>query len=147
MGSRDLGQSGEHEWSPTVARYPGFSDSSYAEQRVIDRLRRDRDGGSQTGSGERVPDRGPYYGKGPKGYRRSDERIREEVCDAIARQGFIDASDVEVFVEGGVVRFAGTVSRSEDKRALELITERLLGVVAVRSELSPRKGERTRTQS
>ena len=63
-----------------------------------------------------IDDRGPHYGKGPKGYKRSDERIREEVCEAMSREGYIDASDVEVTVEGGVVRLAGLVDSRRDKR-------------------------------
>jgi hypothetical protein len=55
-------------------------------------------------------DRGPHYGKGPKGYRRSDERIREDICETIAQQGYIDASDVDVKVENGVVTLTGNVS-------------------------------------
>ncbi len=89
---------------------------------------------------------GPFVGRGPKGYKRSDERIREDVCDAIARQGFIDASDVEVFTDAGVVRLVGTVALRRDKRALEHLIERIAGVDEIRNELrvSPRDahGER-----
>lgn len=80
-------------------------------------------------------DRGPHYGKGPKGYKRSDERIREEVCEAMSRQGFIDASDVEVNVENGVVHLVGTVASRSDKRGLELIADRIHGVEEVRNEI------------
>ncbi len=78
---------------------------------------------------------GPFVGRGPKGYKRSDERIREDVCDAIARQGFIDASDVEVFTDAGVVRLVGTVALRRDKRGLEHIIERVAGVDEIRNEL------------
>src|SRR5256885_12501149 len=47
-------------------------------------------------------------GRGPKGYRRSDERIREEVMERLTFSPDIDASDVEVEVQDGVV------SRSEE---------------------------------
>ena len=40
-----------------------------------------------------------FSGRGPKGYRRSDERIAEEVSEALARHPDIDASDIEVRVE------------------------------------------------
>jgi hypothetical protein len=80
-------------------------------------------------------DRGPHYGKGPKGYKRPDERIREEVCEAMSRQGYIDASDVEVTVENGVVRLAGTVASRSDKRGLEQIADRVHGVEEVRNEI------------
>ena len=79
--------------------------------------------------------RGPYWGKGPKGYQRNDERTRDDVCDAIAYQGNIDASDVEVKVESGVVTLSGTVALREEKRALERLVERCRGVHEVRNEL------------
>lgn len=83
--------------------------------------------------------RGPHYGKGPKGYRRSDERIHEDVCDTIADHGRVDASDVAVKVDGGVVTLEGTVLRREDKRELEVLAEHVHGVVEVRNELRLRR--------
>ncbi len=86
-------------------------------------------------------DRGPHYGKGPKGYKRSDARTFEDVCDAIAHQGHIDASDVEVKVEDGTVTLSGTVMRRQDKRGLEHIAERCRGVHDVRNELRLKRAE------
>jgi hypothetical protein len=83
--------------------------------------------------------RGPHYGKGPKGYKRSDERILEDVCEAIASQGTIDASDVEVRVESGVVILTGTVAERRHKRALEQLAERPRGVEDVHNELRLRR--------
>jgi hypothetical protein len=79
--------------------------------------------------------RGPHWGKGPKGYERSDDRTREEVCEAIAEQGLIDASDVEVAVSGGIVTLSGTVAQRHHKRALELLVEQVRGVDEVYNEL------------
>jgi hypothetical protein len=47
----------------------------------------------------RDEDAGPHAGRGPRGYTRSDERIREDVCDRLCEHGFVDASDVEVRVD------------------------------------------------
>jgi len=44
--------------------------------------------------------RGPHAGRGPKGYQRSDERIREDVCDRLTEHPAIDASEIEVEVKG-----------------------------------------------
>lgn len=120
---------GEHDWGMMMDRYPMWADSRYAgfEQRW--------GRGADMGFAEFDEDRGPFYGHGPKGYKRSDERIREDLCDMIFRQGFIDASDVEVLLEGGVVRLVGTVSHRQDKRALEQMAERIHGVDEVRNEL------------
>ncbi len=91
-------------------------------------------------------DPGPYWGKGPKGYRRSDERIREDVCEAIADQGHIDASDVEVVVEDGVVILSGTVGLRHQKRALEMLVETCRGVDEVRNELRLKRPSRERLE-
>ncbi len=78
---------------------------------------------------------GPHYGKGPKGYRRSDERIRVDVSEAIAYTSGVDARDVEVSVLGGVVTLLGTVRQRLDKRRLEIIAESIDGVAEVQNEL------------
>lgn len=92
--------------------------------------------GSDMGLGER----GPHYGKGPKGYRRSDERIREDVCEIIARQGHIDASEVEISVEKAIVRLFGTVETRQDKRALEQMIESVHGIDEVHNEIRLTRG-------
>jgi hypothetical protein len=86
-------------------------------------------------------DRGPHYGKGPKGYKRSDDRTRDEVCDAIAHQGYIDASDVEVKVADGIVTLSGTVTHRHEKRKLEHLVESCRGVHEVLNELRLRRGD------
>lgn len=98
---------------------------------------------SDMGFGERDWERqpGPHYGKGPKGYKRSDERIREEVCEVMTRQGYVDASDVEVFVEGGVVRLVGTVATRNEKRALEQMCDHVHGVEEVENQIRLRRAE------
>jgi len=58
-------------------------------------------------------DRGPqesYRGRGPKNYQRSDDRIREDICERLAMDHDVDASDIEVAVAEGVVTLNGTVS-------------------------------------
>jgi hypothetical protein len=57
---------------------------------------------------------GPHRGKGPVGYRRSDERIHELVCEALAEDDQLDASGIEVSVTNSDVRLSGVV---EDRRA------------------------------
>lgn len=132
----------EREWGPAFDRFPGWAEGFYGqgELRLLEELRR-----AALESPFADFDRGPYYGKGPKGFKRSDERIREEVCETIARQGWIDASDVEVSVERGVVRLSGTVCRSRDRRALEALVERVLGVEEVKNELRLARGETSPT--
>ncbi len=52
---------------------------------------------------------GSFRGRGPKGYVRSDERIREDVCDYLTYHADLDASEIEVSVEQGLVTLSGVV--------------------------------------
>jgi hypothetical protein len=77
-------------------------------------------------------------GRGPKGYKRSDERIREDVCERIARSG-IDADEVEVKVDGGDVTLSGTVRSRQEKRWLEDVVDDVFGVDEVHNHLRLRR--------
>ena len=72
---------------------------------------------------------GPFYGVPPRGYTRSDERIREEVCELLMRQGYIDPSRITISVKDGEVILEGEVDSRRDKHTLEQMIE---GVLAVR---------------
>lgn len=76
-----------------------------------------------------------FSGLGPKGYRRSDERIKEEVCEALYASPFVDASDIEVSVNDGCVRLYGTVESRNAKREAETTIENLSGVTDIQNEL------------
>lgn len=74
-------------------------------------------------------------GRGPKGYRRSDERIKEDVNDRLGDDYYIDASDIEVMVENQEVTLTGTVTSRTDKRRAEDIAESVSGVTNVENRL------------
>jgi len=79
----------------------------------------------------------PYQGRGPKGYRRSDDRIKEDVNDRLS-EGYLDATEVEVSVTGGEVVLSGTVNTRYDKRRAEAIAENVSGVTNVENRLRVR---------
>jgi hypothetical protein len=83
--------------------------------------------------------RGPYVGIGPRGYRRSDERIHEDVCVRFAEHGQLDPSDVEVAVIGGEVILSGAVATRTQKRLAEDIADSVFGVVEVQNHLRVRR--------
>jgi hypothetical protein len=89
--------------------------------------------------GERV-EGGRYFGRGPRGYRRSDERIREEINDRLAYDPDLDPTEVEVRVANGIVTLAGVVEDRGAKRLAEDIAETVLGVDDVNNELKVRHG-------
>jgi osmotically-inducible protein OsmY len=76
-----------------------------------------------------------FSGKGPKGYKKSDERIQEEVCEALYHDPLVDASDIEVTVTDGCVYLRGTVDSRRTKREAESCVEHLNGVEDVQNEL------------
>ena len=69
-----------------------------------------------------------FAGRGPKGYRRSDERIREEISDRLTEHDELDASEIEVAVKDGEATLTGTVDSRRSKRLAEDLAERASGV-------------------
>lgn len=76
-----------------------------------------------------------HRGRGPKNYRRSDERIMEDVNDRLSDDYYVDASEVEVMVMNTEVTLTGTVNSREEKRRAEDIAESVSGVTNVENRL------------
>lgn len=66
---------------------------------------------------------GPYSGRGPKNYRRSDDVIHRDVCERLAGHGQLDAGGIEVDVHNGEVTLNGAVDNRRDKRLAEDIAD------------------------
>ncbi len=88
-------------------------------------------------AGNRTP--GRYSGVGPRGYRRSDQRIQEDINDRLTWDGQIDATEVQADVKDGVVTLSGTVNSRQDKRWAEYIAENVSGVTDVQNNLKINK--------
>jgi osmotically-inducible protein OsmY len=78
---------------------------------------------------------GAYRGRGPKNYRRSDERIRDDINDRLTDNDWLDASDVDVSVHSGEVILSGTVDSRYAKRLAEDIADSVTGVNNVQNNL------------
>jgi osmotically-inducible protein OsmY len=76
-----------------------------------------------------------HRGKGPKGYTRTDERIKEDVHERLTEDGQIDASEIEVDVKSGEVFLKGTVKNRQQKRRAEDIIENISGVKNVENHI------------
>lgn len=100
-------------------------------------------GPPNVGGGEAGYARRDHTGQGPRGYRRSDVRINEDVCDALADEPALDASDVEVRVQGGEVMLTGTVADRRAKRLAEDVAYTVRGVWDVQNRLKLRRAEST----
>lgn len=94
-----------------------FGDDEAAERRDIDRRR------------------GGHYGRGPRGYRRSDARITEDVSDELTDDWRLDASGIAVSVTDGEVTLSGTVHNRQDKRLAEDLADNVSGVMNVQNNL------------
>jgi hypothetical protein len=89
--------------------------------------------------GTETSDMQTYRGVGPKGYKRSDERIQEDVNDRLTDAPDIDASSVECRVQNGEVTLTGTVPDRETKRNIEELAESISGVKEVQNNLRVKK--------
>jgi osmotically-inducible protein OsmY len=99
-------------------------------------------GSGQYGSsgGQYQRERRDRIARPPRGYKRSDERIREDVCEAIVRAWDLDAGDVDVQVQGTEVTLSGVVEDRHDKRRIEDIAQDVPGVSEVNNQLRTRQG-------
>jgi osmotically-inducible protein OsmY len=86
------------------------------------------------------------WGRGPKGYQRSDNRIHEDVCDRLAYSD-VDAENIEVTVSSGEVTLAGSVRDRWDKRRAEDLVEDIAGVRDVHNNIRVSRPDRGIGQS
>ena len=127
-GERDYGQRGFGQ--------PVFRGPSIAERSLGDR------GGYRAESRDFGPEYWRDYrdrpmGRPPKGYQRSDERIKEDVCDRLMHS-WVDAENVEIEVRSGEVLLAGSVEDRQAKREIEDIAAHVLGVKDVQNSIRVR---------
>jgi osmotically-inducible protein OsmY len=86
------------------------------------------------------------WGRGPKGYQRTDTRIQEEVCDRLTYSN-VDAEDIEVSVANGEVTLSGSVRDRWDKRRAEDLVEEVAGVREVHNTIRVARQDRGIGQS
>lgn len=72
-----------------------------------------------------------HIGKGPIGFERSDETIYDEVCQVLSDHPAIDASEVEVTVQEGLVTLTGTIESKHQKLEAEWTIDQIPGVVDI----------------
>jgi len=120
-----------------------FDTPQYGAVGVNTRARQGREGQQFGGSAfqdEGAWRLGVHRGKGPKGYTRSDERIREDVCDRLSDDDELDASEITVTVKDGEVTLEGTVADRRAKHHAENLADAVSGVRDVHNRLRKDKG-------
>jgi hypothetical protein len=78
---------------------------------------------------------GPFTGRGPEGYVRSADAIRDDVCERLTRHGGLDARGIRVTVEANEVILEGSVDSRAAKRMAEDAAETVSGVRDVHNRL------------
>ncbi|MCW3094111.1 MAG: uncharacterized protein JWP81_5180 [Ferruginibacter sp.] len=90
---------------------------------------------------------GSHKGKGPKGYTRSDDRIKEDVNDRLSDDPYVDASDINATVSNCEVTLTGTVNSRREKRRAEDVAEAVSGVKNVENRLKVSSSSSSGTSS
>jgi len=78
---------------------------------------------------------GKHSGRGPASYIRSDDSIREDVCERLTHHPEIDASEIEVGVSNGEVTLSGTAPDRSTRYAAEDLVYEVSGVKQVENRL------------
>jgi BON domain len=131
------------------SEHAGYRSSGVGPRGLPNRAGGGREGGSfergslGEGSWGGLRQQGRFAGRGPKGYQRSDERLKEEVCERLTADADIDAVEIEILVQDGEVTLQGSVPEREMKRAAEDSAEEISGVKQVHNRLrvEPRQGD------
>lgn len=87
-----------------------------------------------------------FRGRGPKGYSRSDERIKEDICERLSQDPRIDASEISVECRGGMVMLEGTVEDRATKHRVEDLVDACSGVKDIQNHLGISSGQRETEQ-
>lgn len=81
-------------------------------------------------------DENDHTGHGPKGYKRPDDIIHEDVCETLKLSPHVDASGIQVEVKNGCVYLRGNVEGRPAKRIAEWEIENIPGVNDVQNLLT-----------
>jgi len=78
---------------------------------------------------------GQHAGRGPRSFKRQDDRIEEDINEQLTRHPMIDATEIEVKVQNGEVTLQGHVDSREAKRMAEDVAESVFGVKEVTNQI------------
>ncbi|MGO4552371.1 BON domain-containing protein [Lysobacter sp. 2RAF19] len=87
-----------------------------------------------------------FRGMGPANYKRSDERIRDDIYERLTDSHVIDARGIMVDVNEGNVTLTGTVNERRMRYAAEDLVERIGGVSNINNQLRVQSQDAMRAQ-
>ena len=114
----------ESDWGAARGDYGGYATGDF-----------NREYGEDQSYGGGYLDAESHAGRGPRGWRRPDERILEDVCDLMTQDPDLDASDISVGVSDGEVILEGTVEGRWAKHLAEDLADSVPGVRDVQNRL------------
>lgn len=138
-GTRPFGQLEGGEPIPTPVPWRGYGGSAPSPFYTQDFNR--------TGTSMRGPMGEARRFKGPKGYTRSDERIKEDVSEQLAQADDIDVSDIEVSVAKGEVTLSGSLPDRRMKYIVEHLVDSISGVTEIHNQLRIKRESATNATS
>ncbi|MBI4471311.1 MAG: BON domain-containing protein [Acidobacteria bacterium] len=127
--SREFGRQGQ--WMEREGRSDLASEDIGLESRSSDWMH----GFGMRPRGTMRPMEGPFAGRGPRNYARTDDRIREDIIERLTEHPLIDAYDIEVSVQNGEVTLSGNVDNRQMKRMAEDTAEDVWGVKDVHNSI------------
>ncbi|MNK35902.1 BON domain protein [compost metagenome] len=128
-GARDRGYGGPTSFGDDEGGYYGDRPSGRDEPMSFETAERGGYGPGMTAWRDRASSR-----TDPKGYVRTDERVRENVCESLAHSG-LDVSDVTVTVVDGRAILEGTVPNRPTKHRVEDCADACTGVKDVENRI------------
>jgi hypothetical protein len=144
---RAAGFERDGDWRPLYGQ--GSGDADYgAGSRGWSETRADRDWSSPRGYEQDLGrgNRAGWLGRGPKGYQRSDDRIKEDISERLMHSGRIDASDVSVQVQSGKVTLEGTVPDRRMRHAIEDLIDQCIGVKDIDNRVRVNRDDDSQTR-
>jgi hypothetical protein len=132
-GDRYEPQFGEGPFADTSEAPGYFGSGNYGDGGAsstggFDQRNRTRYPGSLGEDTFSAPRESRRYRTGPKGYTRSDERIREDISERLMLADSIDSSEVSLSVKEGRVTLEGSVPTRSMKHAIEDLADHTAGV-------------------
>ena len=137
-------------WSMQGRGVPGFEAADSGFRPGLDGIGSEFPGGvgRQWGQGQSGMGRPRPWGegqrpqwRGPKNYTRSDDRIREDLCDRLAERHDIDVGEVMVRVQNGEVTIEGTAIDRRHKYVIEQIADAVPGVKDVSNQIRLKRAD------
>ena len=115
---------GTYRYTPFTTDTEFFRDPNIYEADEVSRTTQDEPGSLDSDLDPR-----------PRGDRRTDDEIKDEIWRLLVQHSQVDASDIQVDVQDGVVRLSGKVESWLEKQTAESVVRNVLGVLEVDNQL------------